>query len=163
MVIQKENLIHGKERTRCSLMGLTDNCEINFHIPRGGVAKVDAAPVDTLVIQLNVVHEELGRMGSSAEIRAIRKSGGRGPQFCLRYVSCPHVEAKGRRRNKTTDTDSVQWPMDAELLLAGAATRSYLYKGSPSPSRNHSTMKTTSLRSMGATSQGSCACFASTP
>lgn len=39
----------------------------------------------------------------------------------------------------------------------------YLYSGSPSPSRNQSTMNTASSRSSGVMSQGSSACLASTP
>lgn len=93
MVIQKENLIHGKERTRCSLMGLTDNCEINFHIPRGGVAKVDAAPVDPFVSQSYIVHEQLGRMGWGTKISTIRKILWWRPQYRITQVPFSDVEA----------------------------------------------------------------------
>lgn len=75
--------------------GFTNDGEINFHVPRRRVAEVHSAPVDTLVRQLDVVDEELGRMGRRSEIRAIRKSSRRGPQFRFGHVSCPHVEATG--------------------------------------------------------------------
>lgn len=79
----------------------TNDCEINFHIPRGRVAKVHAASVDTLVPQQDVVHEQLGRMRCGAEEGTVGKGGRRGPQFRLRHTPCPHVEAaRGRRAGK---------------------------------------------------------------
>lgn len=90
----------------------TDNREINFHIPCRGVAKVDAAPVDPLVLELDVVDEELGGVGGGAKVGTARKGSWRRPQFHLRQVPCPHVEAKPQRKRegeKADDDDDDGW------------------------------------------------------
>lgn len=55
---------------------ITDDCEVDSHVAGGGIAKVHAAPIDPLVCQLEVVNQELCRMGRGSEVRAVRKGGG---------------------------------------------------------------------------------------
>lgn len=78
-------------------MSITDNGEIYFHVPRGGVAKVHSAPIDTPVRQLDVVDQELCRVGRSTEVRAVRKRGWRGPELCMGHGTHPHVVAASER------------------------------------------------------------------
>lgn len=52
-------------------MIITDDGEINFHIPCGGVFKVHPTPVHALVRQLNVVDQQLGGMRRGAKVRPI--------------------------------------------------------------------------------------------
>lgn len=50
-----------------SLIFLTNYCEINPHIPCGRVLKVYATPIDSLILQLDIVDEQLSGMRCSTK------------------------------------------------------------------------------------------------
>lgn len=56
-------------------MSITDNGEINIHIPCRGIAKVHPAPINSFVPQLDVIHEQLSRVRCSAEECAVTERG----------------------------------------------------------------------------------------
>lgn len=73
---------------------LTDDGEVNFEVPGGRVAEVDAAAVDTLVGQRQVVHLQFGGRGYRLEYGAGAERVGRRPQLGLVHVLAPHVVAE---------------------------------------------------------------------
>lgn len=76
---------------------LTNDGEIDFEVPGGRVAEVDAAAVDALVGQRQVVHVQLGRRGDRLEYGPGAEHIGRRPQLGLVHVLAPHVVAETQK------------------------------------------------------------------
>lgn len=80
---------------KCRIL-LTQNGEVDFEVPGGRVAEVDAAAVDAGVRGAHVVDQELRRRRGGPEVGARPEAGRGGPQLGRGELATPHVETGNR-------------------------------------------------------------------